>query len=151
MPKIKIPPPLYGVAAAGLIVALYFWLPLYVVKFPGQNGLAISAIALGILIELTALNQFRKHRTTPNPLAPERTSTLVTNGIYRFSRNPMYVGLALILTGICLRLGHISGWVIIPVFIATINQMQIKPEERALQVNFGADFENYKSRVRRWL
>jgi protein-S-isoprenylcysteine O-methyltransferase Ste14 len=94
---------------------------------------------------------FRRQRTTINPLHPEKTSSLVTGGIYRISRNPMYVGMALLLLAWAVYLESPAALLGIGAFIAYITRFQIIPEESLLSRHFGAEFENYRQRVRRWL
>ena len=94
---------------------------------------------------------FRRARTTVNPLKPESASALVISGIYRHTRNPMYLGFAIILLGWCVLLG--SAWAVLGVagFVLYIGRFQIRPEERALRELFGAEFDAFCSRVRRWV
>jgi protein-S-isoprenylcysteine O-methyltransferase Ste14 len=107
--------------------------------------------ALGIVIDLAAIRQFRQAGTTVNPLRPQSASRLVTGGIFRRSRNPMYVGLTCILVGYAVALGSASPWLVPAAFVATITWLQILPEERALATLFGAEYAAYRRDVRRWL
>ncbi len=84
-------------------------------------------------------------------MKPEAASSLVSTGIYRLSRNPMYVGLVFLLLALLVYLASALSIIGVLVFVLYINAFQIKPEERALMRKFGADFAEYKSRVRRWL
>ena len=108
-------------------------------------------IGAGLLFVLAGGISFRRARTTVNPLKPEAASALVTSGIYRYTRNPMYVGFALWLLAWGLYLA--SPLVLLGVlgFVLYMNRLQIAPEERALGRLFGADFAAYRQRVRRWL
>lgn len=111
-----------------------------------------AAISLaGGCISLAGILSFRRARTTVNPLKPKNTSSLVTLGIYRFTRNPMYLGLLLVLLAWAVFLS--SAWAIVgPVaFVLYINRFQIAPEERVMATMFGASYAQYKARVRRWL
>jgi protein-S-isoprenylcysteine O-methyltransferase Ste14 len=99
---------------------------------------------------LAALGQFRRARTTTNPLKPDTTSALVTSGAFAYSRNPMYLGLALILAGWAFWLGALTPWLVLPLFIAAITTLQILPEEAALARLFGADFAAYRRSTERW-
>ena len=90
-------------------------------------------------------------KTTVNPLAPESAEELVTSGLFRFSRNPMYLGMLLVLTGGLIWLGAWSAMLAPILFIWVITEIQIKPEERALQQKFGDQFTLYRSRTRRWI
>lgn len=112
---------------------------------------ALPLIGAGLLFVLAGGISFRRARTTVNPLKPEAASALVTSGIYRYTRNPMYVGFALWLLAWGLYLA--SPLVLLGVlgFVLYMNRLQIAPEERALGRLFGADFAAYRQRVRRWL
>ncbi len=90
-------------------------------------------------------------KTTVNPLTPEATTTMVTSGIYRFTRNPMYLGFLLILAGWAIALSHLLAFVILPLFVWYMNRFQILPEERALASKFPEAFTAHKRSVRRWL
>jgi protein-S-isoprenylcysteine O-methyltransferase Ste14 len=84
-------------------------------------------------------------------MKPQNTTGIVTSGLYKFSRNPMYVGLLIILTGYAIWLGSVTPFLLLPLFYWLITQMQIKPEERILQQKFGQEYLDYKNTVRRWL
>jgi protein-S-isoprenylcysteine O-methyltransferase Ste14 len=94
---------------------------------------------------------FRRAQTTVNPLTPQATSSLVTTGIYRYSRNPMYVGLLFVLAGWGCYLANGLALLVLPLFVASMTRWQIIPEERFMAAKFGAEFEAYKRSVRRWL
>ena len=100
---------------------------------------------------LAGVVSFRASRTTINPLKPDEASALVTGGIFRFTRNPMYLGMAFVLFAWATHLGN--PWLVVGplVFALYITRFQIIPEERALLANFGELFVAYKARVRRWL
>jgi protein-S-isoprenylcysteine O-methyltransferase Ste14 len=94
---------------------------------------------------------FHRARTTVNPFKPTETSTIVTAGIYRVSRNPMYLGLLFLLAGWAIMLSNVAAVAMLPAFVAYMTRIQIQPEERALQAKFGSEFTDYKGSVRRWL
>jgi protein-S-isoprenylcysteine O-methyltransferase Ste14 len=94
---------------------------------------------------------FRRARTTVEPTRPDTTSSLITTGIYGITRNPIYVGMALMLLGWAIFLLNIASFVMIAVFVAYIWRFQITPEERALSILFKNEYTAYKSKVRRWL
>ena len=98
-----------------------------------------------------SINKFRETKTTISPLKPNKTSSLVSNGIYRYTRNPMYLGLLLMLFSAALFLKNFVSFLIIPLFIIFITKNQILPEEEALGNIFGAEYKNYKKKVRRWI
>ena len=149
----KIPPPVVGLACAGLAWWLASAAPALAVQLPGRLalGLALVLAAAGFALELWGLQTFRRHRTTPNPLTPERTRAVVQSGPYRFTRNPMYVGVALQLLAWCGYLGNPVSLLALAAFVAYITRFQILPEERALTRSFGEPYLQYLRSVRRWL
>jgi protein-S-isoprenylcysteine O-methyltransferase Ste14 len=86
-----------------------------------------------------------------NPMTPEASSALVVAGIFRWTRNPMYLGMLVVLIAWALWLSNALAFIVLPLFVAYLNRFQILPEERALQARFGAEFERYCRSVRRWL
>ena len=148
-------PPLALVSIAALIMWFTklalppLWFPQHfdavadVVKF--------AAIALGLLTALLGVIQFRRAQTTVDPRSPEKSASLVTGGIYRFSRNPMYVGFVLWLLALSLQLEQLWSLALIPIFAGYMNRFQIKPEEQMLAAHFGNDYLDYCERVPRWL
>jgi protein-S-isoprenylcysteine O-methyltransferase Ste14 len=107
--------------------------------------------AVGVSLDGIALVHFLRRRTTVNALKPDTASALVTGGIYRFTRNPMYLGLATLLLAWAIYLGNLAALAGVPLFILYMNRFQIAPEERALEARFGAEYIAYRTRVRRWL
>ena len=151
--ELKIPPPLVAAAVAGCMYAAAVLLPAPVLALPPgvRVGMALALAAVGAGFDVAGLLAFRKARTTVNPLTPHRSVAVVSTGVYRFTRNPMYLGLALILLGLAVYLA--SPWALLGplVFAAYITRFQIVPEERALQARIGAAYTAYRARVRRWL
>lgn len=147
----KIPPPVYGIAIAFLIWWLAKEIPSFTLIPVSISKLGIALIIAGVLIDISALVQFIKQRTTPNPLSPQNANAIVISGLYKFSRNPMYLGLLLSLTGWAIVQANLFGFVCLPIFIWLINTMQIKPEERILREKFGDSYQQYLSKVRRWI
>lgn len=127
------------------------YLQIWQFEVPYQVGVAAILVALGITIDLVSIAAFRRAKTTVTPLAPEKASQLVVTGLYRISRNPMYLGLLLILTGAMVWLGSGANVFILVSFVAYITAFQIKPEEDRLERIFGPQYQAYKRRVRRWL
>jgi protein-S-isoprenylcysteine O-methyltransferase Ste14 len=119
--------------------------------FPIPSLLAFPVAAVGVSLDAVALVHFLRSRTTINPLKPESASALVTGGIYRLTRNPMYLGLATLLLAWAFYLGNLAALAGVPVFILYMNRFQIAAEERALEARFGAEYAAYRARVRRWL
>jgi protein-S-isoprenylcysteine O-methyltransferase Ste14 len=122
---------------------------------PEWPSLAVPALAVGacgLVVGALALLPFVRWRTTVDPRHPERASRLVTHGIFRASRNPMYLAMLLGLIAWGLWLGHAPALLAGPAFfVAYLNRRQIPPEERALAAMFGEDYERYRREVRRWL
>ncbi len=108
-------------------------------------------IAIGSFFGLAGIVSFYLAKTTVNPEKPEKASTLVTSGIYKVTRNPMYVGLVCFLIAWAAWLGSLYSLVFIVVFVLYMNRFQITPEERALTKLFGQDYQDYCQKVRRWL
>ena len=148
----KIPPPIVGLLLA-VIIWLISTLTAPVSIFNQQQGLVAAVIlfAVGFGFAISGAISFRVAKTTVNPLKPETASSLVTSGVFKYSRNPMYVGLAIILLAWTTYLAVPLGLLAVVGFIAYIQRFQIVPEERALVVLFGNEFEAYQSTVRRWL
>ncbi len=147
----RIPPPIVGLATAVLMWQLAGHIPA-LTGISALQWLLVAVLAgCGLTLDLLALIDFFKRKTTFNPLAPERASTLVTGGMYRFSRNPMYLGMLLNLLAWGCFLGHWAALLPPWLFVLFISHFQILPEERALQQLFGTDFTNYRRIVRRWL
>jgi len=149
--ELKIPP-----VALILLVAALMWLaswamPTFRFEFPSSNVFALSAAIFGAIISGLGIVSFRQARTTVNPMKPDTTSSLVVSGIYRWTRNPMYLGFLLVLLGWALFLSNALAFVLLPAVIFYMDRFQIEPEERALHSLFGQQFVIYTSRVRRWL
>jgi protein-S-isoprenylcysteine O-methyltransferase Ste14 len=151
----RIPPPIIDIAFA----ALMWWLAAALPQanlWPRGGGWPVwtAAIALalaGALIALAGLREFVRARTTINPMAPARASRMVSSGVFGYTRNPMYLGMLLALAGWAVWLGNAAAWLALPLFVAVLNALQIRPEERALRARFGAQFDDYAARVRRWV
>ncbi|MBF5002864.1 methyltransferase family protein [Diaphorobacter caeni] len=148
--ELKIPPPLVGIATAALMYGVAQWVPAAAFAPPARVGLAALIAICGVAIDLSALYAFHRHRTTVNPLAPERTSVIVSNGVYRFTRNPMYLGMLVLLLAWCVWLANAAALVGPALFAGYITRFQIFPEERILLANFGEPYLQYMRRVRRW-
>ena len=149
--ELKVPP----VPLAAMLVAVNWLLarslPTLRVEWPGREVIAGLLGAAGIAIVIAGVVSFRNARTTVNPLQPDRTTTLVASGIYRLSRNPMYLGLLLIVAACAWFFANAAGLVLLPLFVIYMNRFQIGPEERALGARFGEGFDAYERSTRRWL
>ena len=145
----KIPPP---------IVTLVFGLSIYfsrgifqLIEIKHSFYFGILLLLLGFVILISAVRLFRKDKTTVNPLSPEQATKLVTDGIFKYSRNPMYLGMALVLGSIAVFFNLIGGIILIVLFCAYITKFQIFPEERAMRDLFSDDFDKYTKATRRWI
>jgi protein-S-isoprenylcysteine O-methyltransferase Ste14 len=137
--------------AAALMWALHRWLPLgHLIATPWNYFAALPAV-IGRAITVAAGVRFRQARTTFDPLKPREASCLVTDGVFRVSRNPMYLGLVLLLIGWALWLGTVSPWLVPPLFVIVISVAHIVPEEQALEELFGEAYLAYRHSVRRWI
>ena len=119
--------------------------------FPIPSAFALAVALVGVSLDGIALLHFLRSRTTINPLKPDSVSALVTGGVYRLTRNPMYLGLATLLLAWAIYLGNLAALAGLPLFILYMNRFQIAPEERALEARFGPEYRLYRARVRRWL
>ena len=147
----RIPPPFVMVLAA-LSVKLISSIGI-TISFPYtvKISLVLGLLLIGLILDLTALKLFLKSKTTINPFKPDSSSHLVTSGIYRYTRNPMYLGLLLILLSVVVHYANLLGFIPVALFTIYITRYQIVPEERAMQALFGNDFNDYCSQVRRWI
>lgn len=149
--ELKVPPLVLVLVLAGAMWFAAMQLPSLAITLPWRHGLAVTISGVGILFILAGVYVFQKAKTTVNPTTPAAASSVVTSGVYRFSRNPMYVGFLLALIGWATFLSHTLPFLLLPVYVAYMNRFQISPEERALSVKFGDEYEAYKQVVRRWL
>ena len=146
-----VPPPVLGLAAGAALWGVARAVPGWNVGFAGQEAVAGAMAAVGLAIELAAILAFRRARTTVNPLRPHNASLVVAGGPYRFSRNPMYLGLLAVLAGWAVWLGNPLGAAVLAAFVGAVTVLQIRPEEAALAAKFGEGYAAYCRRVRRWL
>lgn len=149
--ELKIPP-----LALVLLVGGGMWLvagaaPAFGFSFPAQRPVAVGAVLIGVAVAGMGIVSFRMAKTTVNPMKPDSASALVVTGIYRLTRNPMYLGFLWILLGWGIVLSHMLAFLMLPGFVFYMNRFQIEPEERALTTLFGEAFVAYRSRVRRWI
>lgn len=150
----RIPPPVYALLGALLAWGLDQVFAAQRVSLPDSwlhELPALMLAALAVCVDLSALWAFHAHRTTINPLHPERARTVVKTGIYRHTRNPMYLGLLLLQLAYCLHLANPLSLLAPALFVYCINRFQIRAEERLLRENFGADYAAYLEAVPRWL
>ena len=145
----KIPPPVICLIGALLI---YYSSPFFpYLTLPVFNALPILSLVSGIAVIVSAIKSFKDYKTTINPLKPETASSLVTSGVFKYTRNPMYLGLLLILIYLSLIFNVVGGCLVSLGFIIYITKFQIIPEEVAMEKLFGNQFLEYKQQVRRWI
>jgi protein-S-isoprenylcysteine O-methyltransferase Ste14 len=149
--ELKVPP-----LALAFAFALAMWLaatqaPTLAVELPAHGLIAALVAGLGAGLVLVAGLGFRRAGTTVNPTRPQATTSVVDSGVYRISRNPMYLGFLLVLTGWAGYLSHVLPFLFLPAYVGYMNRFQIAPEERMLAAKFGRDYEAYRQAVRRWL
>ncbi|MDO4725580.1 MAG: isoprenylcysteine carboxylmethyltransferase family protein, partial [Comamonadaceae bacterium] len=138
--ELKIPPPLLAGLCAAAMYGIAAALPQWAWPLPMKAWLAGLSMAAGLSVAALGVLAFRRHRTTANPLQPQATTQLVTTGIFAHSRNPMYLGMALCLIGWGLWLAHPLALLVVPLFMAWLQRLQIKPEERILLHKFGQPY-----------
>ncbi|MEO8937468.1 MAG: isoprenylcysteine carboxylmethyltransferase family protein [Burkholderiaceae bacterium] len=147
----KVPPPAVAFASAVVIWGIARFAPR--VALPSEIRLAVclALVMVGAALAAAGVLSFHRVRTTVHPTRPEEASSLVSTGIYRFTRNPMYLGLLAILVAWAVFLS--SAWALLGAagFVLYISRFQIAPEERALSKLFGSEYASYKASVRRWL
>jgi len=148
--ELKVHPPIVLLFSLGLAYVCSRYLP--VVAMPSIfSSLYWYIGATGVLVSLSGIWEFRKAKTTIDPTTPEKASHLVSGGVYRVTRNPMYLGMLFIILAAIFKFGNYYGFIALPFFILYITQFQIKPEERIIEGIFGDEYVHYKSKVRRWL
>lgn len=118
---------------------------------PLSAGLITLCVISGLVIARMSLDAFRRARTTTHPMRPDQATALVTHGIYRYTRNPMYLGMTLLLLAWAVHLANLAALAGVALFVAYITRFQILPEERALRRIFRDEYEAYRRSVRRWL
>tara|TARA_X000000950_G_scaffold153690_2_gene188730 strand:- start:4662 stop:5108 length:447 start_codon:yes stop_codon:yes gene_type:complete len=147
--KTKIPPPILALVMIVLIYLSSFFIES--TKFNYQGSLSVLVLILGLACAIPSFKLFARYKTTISPLKPSDATALVTEGMYRYSRNPMYLGLLLLTIASTIWFGTWFGIIVNILFIFLINFLQIIPEEEALLEIFGEEYEEYKKNVRRWI
>jgi protein-S-isoprenylcysteine O-methyltransferase Ste14 len=147
----KIPPPVVVIVVAGIMKLYAYAAEVPFDTSPFLAEVSVRLCQLSAVIALLAFAGFGLARTSINPLDPSRASTLVTGGIFRITRNPLYLSLLLLLIAYAVRLDSWVVWLGPAMFATYITRFQIIPEERILAVKFGDDFRAYMSRTRRWI
>ena len=148
---LKIPP-----LALVVIVAVLMWvasaaIPSFDFSLPAKLLPAVSLVLIGAVICVSGIGSFRRAKTTVNPMKPGSASSLVVSGIYKYTRNPMYLGFVLVLLGWAAFLSNLAALALVPAFVVYMNRFQIQPEERVLASLFPIEYPAYQARVRRWI
>jgi protein-S-isoprenylcysteine O-methyltransferase Ste14 len=148
-PRRIILPPVWLLLTIGAMVAAHRYLPLQ--RLPGlvPDLAGLLLILLGVVMAFTSVRRFSRAETGIVPF--HEATAMVTGGFYRFTRNPMYLGMVLVLLGIALKMGSLGAFLPIPLFALVIHFRYVLPEERFLEEAFGDDYLAFKARVRRWL
>ena len=150
-PHPRVPPLIILLLVGGLMLLLARTVPVRSYELPWRKP-AVGLIAfIGGVIVVSGVVSFRRARTTVNPRQPQLASALVTSGVYRLTRNPMYLGMLLWLIAWTGWLAHPLALLGPALFVVGINRFQIKPEEAALERLFGEAFLAYRRKVRRWI
>jgi protein-S-isoprenylcysteine O-methyltransferase Ste14 len=149
--ELKIPPPIIAVLIAFAMWGISLITPLLEVSKTYRSPLAIAIAVVGGALAIAGNISFRQAKTTVNPLKPESASSLVNSGIYRLTRNPMYLGMLTVLVAWSVFLSSIWSLFGLPAFFFYIDRFQIAPEEKALTRLFGTDYAAYQTKVRRWI
>ena len=145
----KVQPPVYFFLALLLMTALHLLLPLNaLISFP-WNLAGLVPVGIGASLNILADRSFKFHITTVKSF--QKSSVLVRDSVFKYSRNPMYLGMILILVGIAIVMGSVTPWIIVPLFVVLIDRIFIQPEELMLEETFGSAFQAYRKRVRRWI
>lgn len=148
---LRIPPALQVVILGMAMLLLSRGFPHFQIFIPGSILLAASLVVIGVGAIFLGVVEFRKAQTTIDPRKPECSVRLVISGIYQYSRNPMYVGFALLLLAVAFYLSHVFAFCLVPLYIAYMNRFQIQPEEKFMRQKFTSDYQIYLEQVRRWI
>ncbi|APA62900.1 protein-S-isoprenylcysteine methyltransferase [Maribacter sp. 1_2014MBL_MicDiv] len=149
--ELKVPPVIVFLCFGSIMYLLDLVLPIGYFDFFGRLMLAKFLVGIGMVIALLALIQFRLAITTVDPTKPDKAQSLVISGVFKFSRNPMYLALLLILLALGIFLGNAFNTLVAAGFVAYMNRFQIIPEEQILLNKFGHSFKDYCILTRRWL
>lgn len=145
----EINPPIYFYLSIILLTILHFFLPIERILIFPWNLLGLFPLAGGIYLNLAADQLFKKHGTTVKP--QEKSSFMITSSVFRISRNPMYLGMVLIIAGLVLIFGSLSPWLVVILFALFLDWVFICFEEKNLQKIFGEQWADYCKKVRRWV
>jgi len=149
----RFPPVLVWLVVGALMALCARLVPSAPLPLSNTTGVVLigASTALGVTFAVAAVVQFGRAQTTVDPRMPDNASALVTSGVFRFTRNPMYLGLSLLLAAWALKLNHPVALAGPPLFVLWIDRMQIPFEERAMSARFGEAFDRYCRTTRRWI
>ena len=149
--ELLVPPPVVALITGAAMWGALSFVPSLEVPSVVRVPSAIAIAVIGLGFDIAGIISFLRARTTVNPMKPSTTSSLVSSGVYRITRNPMYLGMLFILIAWAVLLS--SAWLLLGplIFALYMNRFQIEPEEKALLAMFGNSYAGYKARVRRWL
>jgi len=148
---LKVPPLVVLTVVGGLMWLGARAVPAAHFPMPARPAIALGLTIVGLGVAVAGVVSFRIARTTVNPLKPDTASSLVVAGIYRVTRNPMYLGALIVLIGWAAFLANALAFIGAAAFVLYLNRFQIIPEEKALTTRFGPEFATYCSKVRRWI
>ncbi len=149
--ELKIPPLLLTLILGVLMWLLSLCLPTMAVPNLFRISISVLILGAGLVVLVLGVISFKFAGTTVNPMSPDSTSSLVTSGVYRFTRNPMYLGFLLFLVAWGLFLSSLYSLLLSVLFVFYINKFQITPEEKQLEAVFGKEFKLYVAQVNRWI
>ncbi len=149
--ELKVPPAVLVLLSGSMMWFIDRLTPQFQIGWSGQNVAIGLIVVVAFFCIVSGIYSFNKAQTTVDPTQPNKASSLVTSGIYQWTRNPMYLGFVLLLLAFSFKLSNPVTMFMLPLFIAYMNQFQIKPEERILTQLFGNKYDRYKKQVRRWI
>ena len=145
----KLLPPVYLFVSIIVITLLHLFFPIRkLISFP-WNLIGLIPLLLGLVINILANTLFKNSNTTVKPF--EKSTALVTNGMFQVSRNPMYLGFVCILLGIAILVGSLSPYLVVIIFAVLMDRIFVRTEEKMLEKKFGKEWQNYKKVTRRWI
>lgn len=149
--ELKIPPVAQFLIAMAGMWLLARYVPALAVDIPARKAIVVLLFCVGGIVAVPAVAAFRSAGTTVDPRDPDKATRLVVRGVYRFSRNPMYLGLLCLLGAWAFYLSNLLAFAGLPVFVLAMNRLQIEPEEVAMLAQFGDEYRSYSEKVRRWV
>ncbi len=148
-PRGPLLPPVYVVAGLLAMMLLHLYFPVWEFGAPGARYAGITLVVIGVAIILWAALLFNRAKTGIVPFS--QVTFLVLGGPYLYTRNPMYIGMALTLLGAAVFLASLAPFFVLPLFVLIINNRFILAEEAMLEEAFGEAYREYRAKVRRWL